>query len=99
MPFVKGKSGNPGGRPKKTKKEIDLIKACREKAPDALKRMLELMRSDNESVALKAASLIIERGYGKARQEVSLSGFDGGAIKIEKLHAMTDEELLSIINE
>ena len=65
MPFVKGKSGNPGGRKKATQQDIDLAKACREKSPAALAVIEKLMNSSAaDMVRLRAAIAIIERGYG-----------------------------------
>ena len=73
MAFEKGKSGNPSGRPKQTQQELDLIKACREKTPKALDKLESLMDSENEGVALKASLAIIERAYGKPRQEIDMT--------------------------
>ncbi len=69
MAFVKGVSGNPAGRPKRTRKELDLIQACRKKAPEALEKLLELMDSDNDSIAIKACISILDRGYGRPREQ------------------------------
>jgi hypothetical protein len=72
-PFAKGRSGNPGGRPKRTPEEAQLIEACREKTPDALAVIQELMdTSTNDRVRLAAAQFIIERGYGKAPERIAL---------------------------
>lgn len=71
--FEKGKSGNPSGRPKQTAEELDLINACKSKVPKALDKLEALMDSDNEGVALKASLAIIERAYGKPRQEIDMT--------------------------
>jgi hypothetical protein len=73
QPFEKGKSGNPGGRPKRTPEEADLIEACRTKTPEALQTILELMEeSDNDRVKLAAAQYVIERGWGKSPERIEL---------------------------
>lgn len=65
--FVKGQSGNPGGRPKIQK---DLQDAAREHSHTALKVLVDIVKSPkmNPIARVKAADLIIERGYGKAIQ-------------------------------
>ena len=73
QPFAKGRSGNPGGRPKRTPEESQLIEACREKTLYALAVIQELMdTSTNDRVRLAAAQFIIERGYGKAPERIAL---------------------------
>ena len=72
--FAKGVSGNPGGRAKLTPEELDLRAAARLKAPEALNTILNLMvESQNDSVRLKAAELVLDRGYGKATQTVEMN--------------------------
>lgn len=79
--FAKGKSGNPGGRPRKTEAEFELEKACEEKTPEALGVIEALMRDETakESVRLAAAQFIIERRYGKSveRKEIRTGPLDG----------------------
>jgi hypothetical protein len=73
--FVKGKSGNPGGRPPKTDEERTLEQMCKEKTPEALKTILELMAgSKMDRAKLAAAQYIIDRGWWKAKESVELSG-------------------------
>jgi hypothetical protein len=80
--FKPGQSGNPGGRPKKTQEELDLVAACKQKAPEALAVIAGIMnRGENERNRLAAAQAIIERGYGKAVQPVEASGPNGGPIE------------------
>lgn len=71
--FEKGQSGNPSGRPKQTQQELDLIQACRKKAPKALATLEALLDSENESVALRASIALLERAYGKPRQEIDMT--------------------------
>lgn len=81
--FPKGKSGNPGGRQKKTEEERQLEALCKEKTKDALNTILLIMQNgDNERNRLAAAQYVIDRGWGKARQEVEHSGKDGQPIKM-----------------
>jgi hypothetical protein len=80
--FKKGVSGNPGGRPKRTAEELDLIAACKGRTPAAL-AVIEsiMMEGENERNKLSAAMAIIERGYGKPVQPVEASGPNGGPIE------------------
>lgn len=60
--FLPGRSGNPGGRPKKTEEEFQLIQACQQKASAALAQIERLMlTAQAEKVWLGAAVFIIER--------------------------------------
>lgn len=70
--FEKGQSGNPSGRPKQTEQEKEFIELCRSHAPRAVKRLVELIDSENVSVATRASQIIIERAYGRPRQEVGM---------------------------
>lgn len=81
--FKKGRSGNPSGRRKKTEEEKQLEALCKEKTQDALNTILLIMQNgDNERNRLAAAQYVIDRGWGKARQEVEHSGKDGQPIKM-----------------
>ncbi len=69
--FQKGKSGNPGGRQKKTPEQIALEAQCKVLTPDALTTITQIMRDgENERNRLAAAQYVLDRGWGKARQEV-----------------------------
>lgn len=89
--FAPGKSGNPGGRPKKTDAEFELEAACKAKAPEALGVMVSLMTgAKNDSVRLQAALAIIERAHGKPlqRSEVRTGPLDD--LPHDELKALRD---------
>ena len=72
--FKKGQSGNPGGRAKKTPEEFELIAACKDKTPAALSVIEGIMiNGESDKVRLSAAIAIIERAYGKPKQEQDLN--------------------------
>ncbi len=80
--FVKGQSGNPGGRPKLTDEQkqikFDLVHSCRLLAPEALEVLKDLMdNAKQDSVKLAAAQAIMERAYGKAVQPTDNTHRDG----------------------
>ena len=91
--FKPGVSGNPGGRPKRpTTIEVRQIEAdvkalARECAPEAISTLKTIMLSDRAPPAARigAATALLDRGYGKARQEVE--------IRKPNLARLTDEEL------
>lgn len=69
MPFSKGKSGNPGGRPKLTefekKSREELKKIFLENSPKAAKTIVELLNNGDNSTKLKAATFILNKLYGE----------------------------------
>lgn len=66
--FVKGQSGNPGGVPKVKKEVRDLAKQY---TREAVLRLAGLMRQQSDpGIAIKAAQLLLERGWGKPQQTV-----------------------------
>lgn len=87
MPFAKGISGNPGGRPKEVAEVRELAK---EHGPAAIKRLVKLMASDNERTAVAACQALLDRGYGKPHASVEHSG------RID--HVTYDAAILEILN-
>jgi hypothetical protein len=79
VPFQKGKSGNPSGRPKMDPEIREMARAA---SVGALRRAIELVDSKDENVALKAINTVLDRGWGKPAQAVEMSGPNGGAIEI-----------------
>jgi hypothetical protein len=73
-PFAKGKSGNPGGRPKDVVAVRDFARAHTTKA---IERLAFWLCSDNAKASVAAAQVLLDRGWGKATQPIS--GEDGGS--------------------
>lgn len=77
MAFQKGQSGNPGGRPKE---DAEIKALARAAGPEAIEKLLELLRGDDRRTALAAAQALLDRGYGKPAQ--AITGDEGGPIEL-----------------
>lgn len=94
MPFVKGQSGNPGGRPRVGE---SLAKAVRERFPP--ERLLEiaerLIASADSTDVRYAHGWLTDRGYGKAPVEINVGR--AGELDDDDPRLLTDEELEAAI--
>ncbi len=77
--FVKGKSGNPGGRPKEN---AEVKALARSHCDSAIKIIAKLMKSDDEKVRLAAAQAMLDRGLGKPATVV-IGDDDEAPVRIE----------------
>ena len=89
----RGTCGNPGGRPSKAETidakriEADVKALARQCAPEAVSTLKTIMLNEKAPPAarISAASILLDRGFGKARQELE--------IRKPNLSRLTDEEL------
>jgi hypothetical protein len=65
MAFVKGQSGNPGGRAKKSPEHVEIELLARAHGAEAIKRLAFWMGSDDGRVSIAACDKMLERGFGK----------------------------------
>lgn len=88
--FVKGQSGNPGGRPKNS----ELRELCQAKTKEAVNTLMRIMQNKKAPAASRvaAACALLDRGYGKPIQAIQHSG------DMTHFHAteLTDGELANI---
>lgn len=68
MPWVKGQSGNPGGRPKA---EAEVVQLAREASPRAIGRLIELVEHSEPRTAIAAANSVLDRAFGKPTQPLA----------------------------
>jgi hypothetical protein len=92
MPFEKGRSGNPGGRPKVVG-EVQAL--AREYTNEAIETLRDIMSDQKAPHAARgfAANSILDRGYGRPSQT-----FNSGS-RDKSLDQMSDAELLAIASE
>lgn len=79
MPFVKGQSGNPGGRPKETGEIREL---ARKHGPEAIRTLALHMAGDDPRVAVAAAQALLDRGFGKPAQAIVGGDDDDQPLKL-----------------
>ena len=73
--YISGHSGNPSGRPKDEYKVAELARTYTSEAIDTL---VDLMRhGKDERVRGTAAQALLDRGWGKPKQELLAQEFGG----------------------
>lgn len=79
MPFVKGKSGNPSGRPKEIGHVRDLARAQTEKA---IQTLIDIQGDGTQPAPARvaAAQALLDRAWGKPSQAIG-GADDLGPIK------------------
>lgn len=67
--WIKGQSGNPSGRPKRS---LEIQRLFQERSEEAADYFIQVMRDENEKTEnrMKAGQIMLERGFGKPGQSV-----------------------------
>ena len=76
IPFVKGQSGNPNGRPRKLPKLDELLAEVLGEEKDgitAAKAILSVLRAKATKGDVRAAELLLDRAYGKSKQNLEIT--------------------------
>lgn len=77
-----------GGRTKGTpnKATADIRALAQQYGEDAVRELATILTtSENHSARIAAAKELLDRGYGKSKQSVELTGEDGGPMQFEKI--------------
>jgi Family of unknown function (DUF5681) len=91
--WKKGQSGNPGGRPRL---EGEIRRLAQSHGKRAIRRLAQLLKSENERVAVTAAQILLDRGFGKAPQ--AITGPDGGPLMPAMLVGISAEPISDAIH-
>ncbi len=96
--FEKGVSGNPGGRPKDLSRFRELARAHTEAAINALVGIMNNKRAPS-AARVSAACALLDRGYGRPRQAMELSGPASEPLPVCITSDMSPEEASRIYRE
>lgn len=91
----KGQSGNPGGRPKGLSRYIREQTREGEELAEFVLSIFRTSKSGRER--MEAASWLADRGFGKPRQGVELSGEGGGPVAVASLSIEDIDKLYAIV--
>ena len=89
-PWQKGQSGNPGGVGGPGSAYHEARRICAEASPEAARKQVELMSSDDHRVVFMATEAVLNRGAGKPRDHSNEkpTKIDLSALSPEEVKAM-----------
>jgi hypothetical protein len=89
MPFVKGQSGNPGGKPKELR-NVQL--QARKISPLALRELKRILNDPQagKQAKIAAAEVVLNRAWGRPSQQLEHTGENGGAIMVKLETPLSD---------
>lgn len=88
MPRGSAPGERRGGRQKGTpnKATADIKALAQEYGPEAITRLVDIMmNSESDQAKLGAIKELLDRGYGKAKQQVEATGPNGGPMTFERI--------------
>lgn len=90
MPFQKGQSGNPGGKPGPARQELNAL-LDKVFTPSKRKKVLEKLISDAETGDHDARMLLLAYTYGRPTERRELTGAEGAPFIPFNWHATVAE--------
>jgi hypothetical protein len=96
-PFEKGRSGNPGGRPKVV---AEVKEFARAHTHEAIETLVSIMSNPKAAPAARvsAANALLDRGYGKPPQHITGEGGPSYVVRLPE-PCKTAEEWLATVNK
>ena len=95
--FKPGQSGNPAGRPKKTKEEEVMLSQLKALTPLALEKMEMMLKNDHVAALAKVRiiEIILERTFGKVESAVKVTNtqesVEAAQAELEAIFASFDQ--------
>src|SRR6478609_1322860 len=97
--FKKGQTGNPNGRPKKLPaidELLDKVLGTDGSGKSEAEAILNALKAKAKRGDVRAAELLLDRAYGKAKQAIQMSGDKENPLFIEA--SLTQEQIDRIID-
>ena len=95
--YKPGQSGNPAGRPKKTKEEEVMLSQLKALTPLALEKMEKMLKNDHVAALAKVRiiEIILERTFGKVESAVKVTNtqesVEAAQAELEAIFASFDQ--------